>query len=203
MRYRRFLADEEELILDQRRHVIGRAFEIFAATVISASLAYGYVAWPSAPRVIRLTFLYGVPAVLVFTAVRVALYRTHHLILTNERVLIRSGFIRRSTTDLQLSRLTTVSTHQRFRERMIRKGTIELSMRDAPDPIVLEDVRKPLVVARAMSAAIDARPGARSSVPVLARPVAADLIAKLKSLHQRGAITDQEFEERIRGLRAQ
>ena len=202
MRYRRFLADEEELIFDQRRHVVGRAFEIFVTAVVAASLAYGYVAWRGAPHVIRLTLLYGVPAVVLFTAVRVALYRTHHLILTSDRLLVRSGFIRRSMTDLQLSRLTTVSTHQRLRERVIGKGTLEVGVTNQSAPIVLEDVTKPLQVARAISAAIDARPGTPSSVAVPSRPVASDLIAKLKSLHQRGAITDAEFEERSRELRA-
>lgn len=181
--------------------MVGRSFEIFVTVVIAASLGYGYVSWSSAPHVIHLTFLYGVPVVLVFTAVRVALYRTRHLILTSDRLLVRSGFIRRSMTDLQLSRLTTVSTHQRLCERVIGKGTLEVAVANESDPIVLEDVTRPLQVARAISAAIDSRPGASSSTAVQTRPIAGELIAKLRSLHERGAITDAEFEERSHELR--
>lgn len=201
MRYRRFLADDEELLLDVRRHLVGRAFEVFLAAVVMASLAYGYVAWTTAPSVLRQTFLYGTLAIFLLTALRVALYRTHHLILTSDRLIVRSGLLRRSTTDLQLSRLTTVTTHQRLHERVIGKGTLEIGVAHEPDPLVLVEVAKPLQVARVISAAIDGRPGPNASIAVEPRSGAAELLTKLRSLHQRGAITDQEFEERSSDLR--
>lgn len=200
MKYRRLLRDDEQLLFDVRRHVLGCGFEVFVGLVAIVALGYGFLSWGTAPHWVHLGFLYASAIVFVVTALRVSLYHSHHLILTSDRLIIRSGFLRRSRTDLSLNRLTSVTTHQRFRERLVGKGALEVSIADSTESLVVHDVRRPVQVAREISAAIDAAPGRAASIALPQRNTAAELLGRLQRLHQRGAITDDEFAERSADL---
>ena len=200
MKYRRLLRDDERLLLDVRRHLLGCSFEVFVGVVAVVGFCYGFVSWKSAPRDVHLGFLYASAAVALITALRVAAYRAHHLIVTSDRLLVRGGVLRRSNTDLSLNRLTGVTTHQLLRERIVGKGVVEIAIGDFAEPLVLREVRRPLQVARLISEAIDAAPGNAASVAVPQRSGAAEMLGRLQRLHQRGAITDDEFAERSQGL---
>ena len=148
----------------------------------------------------HLGFLYSSAGVFVVTVIRLGLYRAHHLILTSDRLIIRSGLLRRSRTDVSLNRLTSVTTHQRIFERLVGKGALEVSIVDGTDALVVHDVHRPIQVAREISVAIDAAPGRAASVALPQKSAAAELLGRLQRLHQRGAITDDEFAERSADL---
>lgn len=194
------MRDDERLVLDVRRHLLGCGFEVFVGVVAIAAFGYGFFSWKSAPHVFHIGFLYASAAVATLTAARVALYRSHHLIVTSERLILRGGVLHRSNTDLSLNRLTSVTTHQRLRERVVGKGSLEVMIGNGTEPLVLHEVRRPLQVARVISAAIDDAPGRAASVAVPQRSAASELLGRLQRLHQRGVITDDEFAERSEGL---
>src|SRR3954453_24061880 len=153
-------------------------------------------------------------AIVVYAAFVVVKYFTWtytHFVLTDRRVISRSGIISKSGTEVPLDRVNNIDFAQGLFARVI--GACGLSIESAgkdgqshfenvrhPDMVQQEIYRQMEVNSRRQATwhaeAIADHPGARNnSAPVAApAPDVTDQIAKLMTLRDQGAITTEEFE---------
>ncbi len=149
-------------------------------------------------------------AILVYIAFVIVKYLTWtytHFVLTDRRVISRSGIISKRGTEVPLDRVNNIDFSQKFWERLIGAGdlAIESAGKDGqshfqnvrhPDMVQQEVYRQMEVNSRRQAgwhadAMADRGPVASESP---AAPDVADQIAKLATLRDQGALTSEEFE---------
>jgi uncharacterized membrane protein YdbT with pleckstrin-like domain len=131
-----------------------------------------------------------------------------HFVLTDRRVISRSGIVSKRGTEIPLDRINNIDFSQRIWERVIGAGdlSIESAGKDGqshfenvrhPDMVQQEIYRQMEVNARRQASwhaeAASSRPAPVAAVPV-ATPDVADQISKLATLRDQGAITTEEYE---------
>ncbi len=136
-----------------------------------------------------------------------------HFVLTDRRVIARSGIVSKQGTEIPLDRVNNIDFSQKIFERVIGAGdlSIESAGRDGqshfenvrhPDMVQQEIYRQMEVNSRRQAtwqadAIASANPGMQSArPPAAATPDVADQIAKLATLRDQGAITTEEFERK-------
>lgn len=198
MRYpRRLLSDDELVVREFRPHWSRIIKEILLSVAVAVvlilmavALDFDYEGW-----------VLGGIALLWFVLVVRGLmtwWFTQHVI-TNERLIFRSGIFSREGKEIPLEVINDVSFSQTIWERMIRSGDLliesagELGQshyRDIPRP---EDVQKVIYEAREDRAL--SLEGGRS------RPLSrAQQLQILARLHEEGRLTDEEYETEKRAL---
>lgn len=101
---------------------------VFARFALMALLAFLFVAMPFAIAVQALTgsqigwFALPLP-VFMMVAPAVA-YASSELVITNARVLIKTGIIRRQTLEMFVAKIESVAIHQGFLARFLDYGTV-------------------------------------------------------------------------------
>ena len=149
-------------------------------------------------------------AILVYVAFVVVKYLTWtytHFVLTDRRVISRSGIISKRGTEVPLDRVNNIDFSQKFWERLIGAGdlSIESAGKDGqshfqnvrhPDMVQQEVYRQMEVNSRRQAGwHADAMAERNPSAPATAAtPDVADQIAKLATLRDQGALTSEEFE---------
>jgi uncharacterized membrane protein YdbT with pleckstrin-like domain len=119
------------------------------------------------------------------------------LVVTNCRLISRSGVFVRNGREIPLPALTDISYHQSFFERVIGAGDVLLESAGRQGHEVFPDLPRPARIQRAIAVELDRmrRPtangpapadGGRSSIP--------DQIEQLDGLRRRGLITEAEFQ---------
>ena len=150
----------------------------------------------------------------VFVVIKYLTWTYTHFVLTDRRVISRSGIISKRGTEVPLDRVNNIDFSQKIWERVIGAGdlSIESAGKDGqsqfqnvrhPDMVQQEIYRQMEVNSRRQAgwhaeAISDANPGLAAR-PVAAAPAApdvADQIAKLAALRDSGAITPAEFDEK-------
>ena len=172
---RKFLNDDEELLVEMRPHWVFFAGPLFAAVVVVAVVIAILVAFPSMPNWATdiLLVLAAIP-VLWFLG-RLLRWRTYTLVLTTTRIVVRRGVLGRNTTQIRLQRITEIYLSQKLWERVIATGRLLIDVQGEDDAVVLEFIRKPAIVQRVINGQINEldrwRPR-RADPPGAARPPA-------------------------------
>lgn len=161
-----------------------------AALVAIWSLADGRVAWV-------LTAVTGIAWALATVPPVVRWYVTRY-VLTNERIVVRSGLVSRSSIEIPLENINHVRFTQGVMERLLGYGDVLIEsaseqgqsrLHDIPDP---EEFQSEVYRAREeRSLHFRGDPGPRDAVAQL---------EALASLHERGVLTDEEFAEKRQRL---
>ena len=144
-----------------------------------------------------------------FVVVKYFTWSYTHFVLTDRRVISRSGIVSKRGTEIPLERINNIDFHQRIWERVIGAGDLDIESAGKDGQSHFENVRHPDMVQQEIyrqmevnarrqaswhaDASIAARPAPAAAVPV-ATPDVADQIAKLATLRDQGAITTEEFE---------
>lgn len=126
-------------------------------------------------------------------------------VLTDERLIKRSGMISRSGIEIPLDNITNVLFSQNVLERVLRSGDLLIESAGESGQSRFNDIPKPQEfqsllyrVREGHAAAV-----AREEGSALAEGLAADpteQLQRLAQLHRDGIITDEEFEEKKRRL---
>jgi uncharacterized membrane protein YdbT with pleckstrin-like domain len=108
------------------------------AAVVVAAVFLPTTGWSTA-------LLYGVGALALVAAAWLALWpwlvwRTTHYVLTNERVILRTGVFSRSGRDIPLGRINDVSFSHGVIERMLGCGTLTIESAGERGQVVLTDI---------------------------------------------------------------
>lgn len=98
---------------------------------------------------------------LVFLAMAYIRYKTTELAITTKRVIVKSGFIRRSTVEININKVESIQVDQEVLGRLFNFGTLIISGAGNPQAPIT-GISAPMEFRRAF---IEAQDQARSSGP--------------------------------------
>lgn len=194
----RLLTEGEEVVLDLRPHWIALLKPLLWTIVIAAVTG---IVWVKAGgdvqdeiriAIVALAFILWLP----LAAVPAVRWRFTLFVLTNERVITRSGVIAKHSKEIPLETINDVTFGQRIIERMIGAGDLIVESAGESGQNRFTDIRHPEAVQLEIYRAAEARKGiGRPGGPSLG-----DELSKLADLRDRGVLTEDEFQERKRKL---
>jgi uncharacterized membrane protein YdbT with pleckstrin-like domain len=206
---KQLLSQDEKVALDLRPHwwFIAPAGAYLAVAVIIGILVltrdYDNTAWKA------IEFLAGIAVLITLGnfAIRYAKWNTTNFVVTNERVISRSGVVAKKGIEIPLDRVNTVFFNQGFFERLIGAGDLGIESAGEGGRQNFTDVRKPALVQQeiyrqkeALETAQHSRLGSsiaasmqqvQPAAPTFSIP---DQIEQLDRLRKAGAITEDEFQ---------
>ena len=197
---RKLLTEGEEIVLDLRPHWISLLKPVFWTVAIGSltGLIYVKIGGESSTKqvlqwvVIGIAFVLWIPLALA-PAIR---WRFTLFVLTNERVITRSGVIAKHSKEIPLETINDVTFAQSIIERMIGAGDLTIESAGESGQNRFTDIRKPESVQLEVYRAAEARKGlGRPGGPSLA-----DELAKLADLRDKNVLTEEEFQARKRKL---
>jgi uncharacterized membrane protein YdbT with pleckstrin-like domain len=141
-------------------------------------------------------WLYALAAVvalpLAWTIGRAAQWSARSVTVTDRRILITDGLLRRSHESIRLERITDVHVSASVLERLVRRGDVILEMFE-DDPVELVEMRRPQALRRVIARVLDQRHEQVGSVP---GGDVAERLDALDALYEAGRIEDFEYDER-------
>ena len=162
---RKFLNDDEELLVEMRPHWVFFAGPLFAAAAVVAAVLAILVAFSPPNWATDILLLLAAIPVLWFLG-RLLRWRTYTLVLTTTRIVVRRGVLGRNTTQIRLQRITEICISQKLWERVIATGRLLIDVQGEDDAVVLEFIRKPAIVQRVINGQINELAGGGRAEPV-------------------------------------
>ncbi len=123
-------------------------------------------------------------------------WTTTHFVITNRRVIFRTGLLTKRGIEIPLDRVNTVHFNQSILERLVGAGDLLIESGGEAGQQRFTDIRQPDRVQRVIHAEMEARDtrGRDGVVHV------ADQLEKLEAMFVRGTLTPEEFERQKRRL---
>lgn len=151
------LTDDETVLLDLRAHPKRLVLPVLALLVVlgAAGFAVARLDDPSARLAAAVVALLLLARLSLVPWLR---WRATRFVLTDERLSLRSGVLRRSGRDVPLTRVDEVVFTQSLLQRVQGCGTLQVAAGDA-DSVVVEDLRDVEAVQRTVYRAVDALRG--------------------------------------------
>jgi uncharacterized membrane protein YdbT with pleckstrin-like domain len=192
---RNLLNEGEDVVLDLHPHwwfLVGPA----SALLVTVLAAIGLFAVHGDVGKYSRWVAFALAAVaLLWFAGRYARWTTTQFIVTNDRLIRRSGLVAKTGKEIPLDRLNDISYHQSFFDRIIGAGDLMIESAGKSGQEVFPDMPKPGLVQNEIYRQIErmkTRDADRSaghrelSIP--------EQIEKLDELRQRGVISQAEFD---------
>lgn len=203
---RRLLNDDESVAVDVHPHwtrVASPAMSLLAAIalgVLTPMLSSPGTLWRTLLGWVALGVIAAASA---WTLSRYAAWSATRLIVTNQRVIYRYGWLRRRGVDIPLDRIINVGISQRIRDRILGVGELVIEMPGESGRQIFTSIGRPAQVQNRIYAQmrID-REGARATGADQGG-VGFDLasqLERLEGLASRGVLTPEEFEIHKRRL---
>jgi uncharacterized membrane protein YdbT with pleckstrin-like domain len=190
---KKYLNDDEEVILDLRPHwffLFGPAVALVAALAlaiwVSTSIDSDFALFPS--------LALAVVALLFFLS-RYAQWLTTDFVLTTDRLIFRKGVVSRQGREIPLERLNDVSYQQTLFQRVLGAGDLLVESGGERGQSQFGSFAHPQDIQNEIHRAIEAA-AARDADRMAGRRELSPLeqLEKLEELRQRGVITQAEFE---------
>jgi uncharacterized membrane protein YdbT with pleckstrin-like domain len=205
---RHLLTDDEDLVLDLRPHwwqIAPAASLLLLATVVGVvALATSW--WGPVDYVIGIVWI----GALLYFGVNYLKWSTTNFVVTNERVISRTGVVSKTGIEIPLDRINTVFFNQSIFERMIGAGDLGIESAGEGGRQQFSDIRKPNIVQNEIYRQVEgledrrlqrlgraAAGGAAASSVELSIP---EQIEKLDQLRRQGVVTEEEFQAKKREL---
>ena len=135
----RLLAENEHIVLDLRPHVKALAQPVFVLLAVCG--AGGYTIARFSEPAARYAAVGAAALVLaLFAVVPFLRWRTTHFVVTDRRVLVRTGVLSRSGRDVPLSRINDITFSHSLLERLLGTGTLVIESAGERGQVVLTDV---------------------------------------------------------------
>ncbi|OBG23400.1 hypothetical protein A5765_01355 [Mycolicibacterium celeriflavum] len=140
------LAADEQVVLHRHPHwkrLIGPVAVLLSATAAAAVLA-GYLntlEWDQTARNVVMIVIAVIWLVIIgwLTLWPFLNWLTTHFVITDRRVMFRSGVLTRSGIDIPLARINSVEFRHGLLDRMLRTGTLIIESA-AQDPLAFDDI---------------------------------------------------------------
>jgi uncharacterized membrane protein YdbT with pleckstrin-like domain len=191
---RKLLNEGEQVVLDLRPHwsfLIGPVLGAIGVLVVAVAIL---VAFPSAPGVVIVAVLVFLAGAMIWLAGRYARWASTSFVLTDSRVVYRTGVLSRHGREIPLDRLNDITVHQTILERLVGSGRLfvesagqmgEEAFIGVPHCVAVQKaIYQQLEQSRRQLA--DQAAGLRLTVP--------EQLEKLDELCRRGVITRAEFD---------
>jgi uncharacterized membrane protein YdbT with pleckstrin-like domain len=194
----------EAIVLDLKPHW----FFFIKHIVFGAALAVVFVLWVGPLHSAGNEFI-GWPLAVVFigfagwVVYRYFVWTYTHFVLTDRRVISRSGIVSKRGTEIPLERINNIDFHQRLFERAIGAGDLSIESAGKDGQSHFENVRHPDAVQQEIyrQMEMNAKRQAGWSMPTMpggpasaAAPSVADQIKQLAELRDQGHITTEEYD---------
>ena len=163
---RKFLNDDEELLVEMRPHWVFFARPLFTAVVVVAGIIAILVAFSSIPTWATDTLLVLGAIPLLWLIGRLLRWRSYIIALTTTRIVVRRGVFGRNTTQIRLQRITEICLSQKLWERVIGAGRLLIDVQGEDDAVVLEFIQRPATVQRVINGQINELTGGGRAEPV-------------------------------------
>jgi membrane protein YdbS with pleckstrin-like domain len=163
---RKFLNEDEELLVEMRPHWVFFAKPLFTAVLVVAGIIAVLVGVPKIPNWATDVLLVVAAIPVLWLLGRLVRWRNYTLALTSTRIVVRRGVLGRNTTQLRLQRITEINLSQKLWERIVSTGRLLIDVQGEDDAVVLEFVQKPAVVQRAINGQINELCGGGSAEPI-------------------------------------
>lgn len=139
----RLLAPGEEVYLDSRPNWSYLFWPSVLTILVLAGCVAVVVLWGSAPIWVGWVLLGIGLCALCFFGARYVAYRTTSFVVTSQRIVYRTGAVRRTGREIPIGRVQDVTYHQTVVERIVRAGslTVESAGRQGRDPF--PDISRP------------------------------------------------------------
>jgi len=172
---RRYLNDDEELLVQLRPHWVFFAGPLFVTLAAMAIVITIVVAEPSLPHWLgdALWILAAIPGVWLLG--RLARWRLYTFALTTTRILVRRNVFDRDIVQIRLQRITGLSLSQALWERALATGRLVVDVQGEDDAVVLPFIRKPTILQRVINGQINELVGGGSAEPIPAELRSIDL----------------------------
>jgi membrane protein YdbS with pleckstrin-like domain len=218
----KLLAPGEEVYLDVRPNWSLLFWPVVIAVLVIAACIAVVVQWGSAPVWVGWVLVALVVIALVHLAAKLVMWGVTSFVLTSQRIIYRTGVLRRTGREIPIGRVQDVTYRQTLIERIVGAGglTVESAGRSGQEPF--PDIRKPAevqaLINRVVSRASGLGTGDSRSVmqpysgpvtppepmaaaePRAAESTIAQQLEQLAELHQHGVVTDAEYEQKRREL---
>lgn len=128
--------------------------------------------------------------------VRYARWLTTHFVITDRRIIFRTGLLSKRGIEIPLDRVQTVHFSQDIFERLVGAGDLLIESGAESGQQHFTDIRQPDRVQQVIHAELEERrrPSARSATDV------AEQLERLESMLQRGTLTQAEFDRQKQRL---
>ena len=197
----RLLNDNETVSVDLHPHW---SFLALPVLVITATIAAGIATLFATERgsVLRNVAGWGTLLCIALSAVwllgRYARWLTTHFVITNRRVIFRTGLFAKRGIEMPLDRVNTVHFHQSLWERVLGSGDLLIESGGESGQQRFTDIRQPDRVQKVIHAEMGAREQ-RSSAAAGVTDIAGQL-EKLEAMLLRGTISAEEFDRQKQRL---
>jgi membrane protein YdbS with pleckstrin-like domain len=207
---KKLLNPGEEVAVDVRPHWKCLFGPVFSAAVVLIGGIAALVA--SAPQWAEWVLAIVLLSCLFWLAVRYVRWTTTSFVVTNERLVLRNGILRRSDHEILIDRLTDISCNQSLGDRLLRCGDVLIESPGRDSPEVFHNLPHPMLIQNEIYRLIEGRrngaePEVHHAVPLAAptepapvaappaggSPTLAEQLDQLDNLRKRGVISRKEF----------
>ncbi|HEC09029.1 MAG TPA: hypothetical protein ENI86_05595 [Acidimicrobiales bacterium] len=195
-----YLREDEELVLNLKPHwwVFAQPVALLVGAIVLAALLSridsGFTGWVAVILVL---------ASLVYLAVVYTKWATTFFVLTDNRLIFRTGVAAKRGVEIPIDRINNINFHQGLFERLIGAGDLLIESAGEAGQSRFSNVRKPEAIQNEIHHQIDRQKSRRSGhggeTPVSA-PSIATQIEDLAALRDKGLISDEEFETKRKQL---
>ncbi|MGO9962601.1 MAG: PH domain-containing protein [Acidimicrobiales bacterium] len=142
----KLLGPGEEIYLDSRPNWSYLFWPFIFTALVLAGCVVAVVLWTRAPSYLGLICLGVGLVVAAYLGARYLGWRTTTFVVTSQRIVYRTGVLRRTGREIPIGRVQDVTYHQTIVERIVRAGslTVESAGRHGQDPF--PDISKPDMV---------------------------------------------------------
>jgi uncharacterized membrane protein YdbT with pleckstrin-like domain len=135
---------------------------------------------------------------------RYARWVTTNFVITNHRIIFRSGFVAKRGIEIPLERVNTVHFQQGIGERLVGAGDLLIESGGESGQQRFTDIRQPDRVQRVIHAQMDAKQTRHREPPTVPGVVdVAGQLERLEGMLERGTLTQEEFDQQKRRLLGQ
>ncbi|MGH9007987.1 MAG: PH domain-containing protein [Acidimicrobiales bacterium] len=215
------LDDDEDVLVDLRPHWVFFLGPLFLTAASIAVVAVVFHEFPKAPVGVSWLLAVIIAAPAIWLLGRLAQWFGTSLVVTDRRIVFRSGVLGRRVVNLRLQRVVDTHCTQRPLERIIGSGRIVLEVEGEEGGLAVDDVRRPRALQRVINRQLsrmdagwqgfrgpgperdrddyrrnDRRdPTPPSGVPTVGgRPLGVpDQLVALDRLHRQGILSDEEY----------
>jgi membrane protein YdbS with pleckstrin-like domain len=142
----KLLAPGEEIVLETHPNWSILVPRVSLFLLVVAACVAAAVAWSSAPLWVGYALLALSGLFLLYVLAKVVMWRSTSLVLTNLRVVYRTGVIRRLGREIPLDRVQDITYVQSIVERLVGAGSLTIQSAGAGGDEPFPDIRHPAVV---------------------------------------------------------
>jgi len=154
---------EEDVLVDLRPHwaYLSGPVALSLAAVAAALIVQNQ--YPNAPQFVQIVLAVMVGLPVLWLIARVAKWLSTSLVVTDRRLIFRSGVFGRRVVQLRLQRIVDIHCNQSLLERVVGTGRLVVEVEGEEGALTVEDVRRPRALQRVLTRQLDDIDRARSS----------------------------------------